>query len=140
MTAIAQETGTGAGSARPAEPVESSKAHGLGASAERVPSPRAPAPVLSLVATARPSHGDEAGSSGEVLDDVEEIGREPPNHWDAFSGVARTFLRRGDKVDVVEEKEVDPQVKQLRATLVAVNEQFEVSQPIPRYVDIECMF
>ena len=43
-------------------------------------------------------------------------------------------------MDVVEEKEVDPQVKQLRATLVAANEQFEVSQPIPRYVDIECIF
>lgn len=40
------------------------------------------------------------------------------------------FLRRGDKVDVVEEEQADPQVKRLLATLPSANEQMQVSRLI----------
>lgn len=40
--------------------------------------------------------------------EVEDILREPPHPWDAPTCVLRTWLHRGDHVDIVEEEDVDP--------------------------------
>lgn len=50
--------------------------------------------------------GQAAGQSVEAPM-VEEILREVPHPWDALACVSQTWLRRGDRIDLMEE-EVDP--------------------------------
>ena len=43
-----------------------------------------------------------------ATDGVENIAQEPPHPLDAPTRVSRTWLKRGDCIDMVEEEDVDP--------------------------------
>ena len=66
----------------------------------------------------------QARKSPEV---IEEIEREAPNTRDPPPHLLRTFVCHGDMMDVVEDEEASEQVKKLRAGLVSVSSQIEVS-------------
>ena len=70
---------------------------------------------------------------------IEEIEREAPNTWDPPQ-LLRTFVCRGDTMEVVEDEEASEQVKKLRAGLASVSGQIEVSQsaPLIKIVDYAC--
>ena len=67
----------------------------------------------------------QARESPEV---IEEIKREAPNTQDPPPQLLRTFVCRGDTMEVVEDEEASEQVKKLRARLASVSGQIEVSQ------------
>ena len=59
---------------------------------------------------------------------IEEIELEAPNTRDPPPQLLRTFICRGDTMEVVEDEEASKQVKKLRAGLASVSGQIEVSQ------------
>ena len=59
---------------------------------------------------------------------IEEIEREAQNTRDPPPPLLRTFVCRGDTIEVVEDKEASEQVKKLRVVLASVSNQIEVSQ------------
>ena len=58
---------------------------------------------------------------------IEEIEREAPNIRDPPRRLLRTFMWRGDTMEVVEDEEASEQVKELTAALSSVSGQIEVS-------------
>ena len=58
---------------------------------------------------------------------IEEIERKAPNTQDPPPQLLRTIVCHRDTIEVVEDKEVSEQVKELRATLASVSGQIEVS-------------
>ena len=66
----------------------------------------------------------QARESPEV---IEEIEREAQNTRDPPPQLLRTFVCRGDMMEVVEDEEASEQVKKLRVGLASVSGQIEVS-------------
>ena len=58
---------------------------------------------------------------------IEEIEREAPNTRYPPPQLLRTFMCRGNMIEVVEDKEASEQVKELKAALASVSGQIEVS-------------
>ena len=52
---------------------------------------------------------------------IEQIEREAPNTQDPPPQILRTFVCRGDTMEVVEDEEASKQVKELRTTLASVS-------------------
>lgn len=92
--------------------------------------PRAP-PGLSLGAPSRPHAEDVAGPSREAAEGIEEIDTKI---------VMPTFLKRGDRVDVVYEDHVDPQIQKLEASLGLVNKEIRVSHTCVSMCSILAVF
>jgi hypothetical protein len=63
---------------------------------------------------------------GEIPEEIEEIDRQPPCPGGTPPRVARTFLHRGDVVEVVEEEEANKQMERLLATLASATSQIQV--------------
>ena len=58
---------------------------------------------------------------------IEEIEREAPNIRDPPRRLLRTFMWRGDTMEVVEDEEASEQVKELRVALASVSGRIEVN-------------
>lgn len=59
--------------------------------------------------------------------EVEDIPRVPLHSWDAPARVSRTWSHHGDRVDIVEEEVVDPQIESLKNHIPVVNGELQVS-------------
>ena len=82
---------------------------------------------MELIPSVRPRAGRAPRQARESPEVIEEIEREAPNTWDPPQ-LLRTFVCRGDTMEVVEDEEASEQVKKLRAGLASVSGQIEVSQ------------
>lgn len=63
----------------------------------------------------------EATGCAAGAPEVEDIPRVPPHPWDTPARVSRTWLHRGDRVDIVEEEDVDPLIESLKNHISVVN-------------------
>lgn len=82
--------------------------------------PRTPH-VMSLGAPSHYRRDEVLRPSCEAAEGIEEVPWVPPHPWYAPAHVTHTFLKRGDRVDVVEEEDVDPLVKTLKGHVALVN-------------------
>lgn len=120
----------GAHAGRASSPPALSSVMGAGSGAEQ--EPQAPEPLMEMGLGMSCHHQEEAmgrvaGPVGEAAKEVENIPREPPHPWDAHACVLHTWLKRGDRVDIVEEEDVDPQIETLKNHLSVVNIELQVS-------------
>ncbi|CAD6265891.1 unnamed protein product [Miscanthus lutarioriparius] len=92
---------------------------------EPVVSPQASLSEMALGAPIGPRRSERQGPSREIPEGIEEIDWEPPRPWKAPPPAARTFLRRGDMLEVMEEEEASKQMKELQATLASASSQIQ---------------
>lgn len=100
-------TGPSVEDTQPSEPVNESEVHGPTTSAELVVSPQASPSMMAHGASIGPWRSERQGPSREITEGIEEIDREPPHPWVSPPWAARTFLRRGDMLEVMEEEEAN---------------------------------
>jgi len=81
----------------------------------------APPMEMGLGALSHPHREDRPGTSEGATKGIEEVPWEPPHPWDAPAHMTHTFLKQGDRVDVVEEEDVDLLVKTLNGHISLVN-------------------
>ena len=95
---------------------------------EQRASPQAQTPGMELIPSVRPWAGRVPRQARESPEVIEEIEHEAPNTRDPPPQLLRTFICCGDTMKVVEDEEASEQVKKLRAGLMSVSSQIEVSQ------------
>lgn len=81
---------------------------------------------MGLGVPSRPRREDRPRTSEGAAEGIEEVPREPPHPWDAPAHMTHTFLKRGDRVNVVEEEDVDLLVKTLKGHVSLVNSETQV--------------
>ena len=67
-----------------------------------------------------------------------EINWQPPLPGEVAPRVARTFVRRGDRLDLVEEEEASKQMEKIQGTLASASSQIQVSQSVLSLVIVDC--
>ena len=82
---------------------------------------------MGLGAPSRPCREDKPGTLEGVAKGIEEVPQEPPHPWDAPTHMTHTFLKRGDRVNMVEEEDVDMLAKTLKGHISLVNSETQVS-------------
>lgn len=109
------------------EPVDGSAAHDPTTGSNPVGSPQAQPPEMGFGGPVRPQGGEVQRPSRDIPEVVEEIECEPPSAQDSSPQLVRTFVRRGDSVEVVEDEKASEKVETLKATLASVSSQIHVS-------------
>lgn len=95
------------------EPNEGNRVHRPSTGTKQVSNPWAPPPMMTLGMPIHPQHKERPRPSREVPEVIGDIHREPPQLWAPLLKLHEFLMRQGYKVDVMEEEDTDPQMKNL---------------------------